>query len=74
MDFAIVSAIVVGLTQVFKMFEFNERLTPVFAILSGVVINLVAGAGGVAEQALWGIVAGLAAMGVYSGTKTVLKN
>lgn len=72
MDIAMISAIVVGLTQIFKTFGFNERLTPIFALVAGVALNTLVGVGGVWEQALWGIVAGLTAMGFWSGSKAIL--
>ena len=72
METAFVIAIVIGLTQVFKMFGFNDRFTPFFAIVAGIGVTFVSTAGGVGEQVLWGIVAGLSAMGLWSGSKTVI--
>jgi hypothetical protein len=72
MDYATIIALVLGMTQVFKQFGYSDRFTPIFAVLMGILINSVANIGGTVEQALWGIVAGLTAVGLYSGTKTVV--
>ena len=72
MDSTLIIALVIGLTQVFKMFDLSKRLTPVFAIVMGVLINMAFNAGGVWEQVLVGIIIGLTAVGLFSGSKTVI--
>lgn len=72
METAIIVAIVVGLTQIFKSFGWSEKLTPVFALLAGIGITFVGGGNGIGEQVLQGIIAGLTAMGAWSGTKTII--
>jgi hypothetical protein len=73
MDFALIVPIVTALTQVFKQFGFTDRLTPVFAILAGIAVVFMNGAGsgvGVWEGLLQGVVAGLSATGLYEVAKT----
>jgi hypothetical protein len=72
MDTITITAIVLGLTQVFKQFDFPKRFVPIFAIVMGILISFIATAGGVGEQALSGIVVGLMSVGLYSGGKTVI--
>lgn len=73
MDFPVIVGIVLALTQAFKTFGFNDRLTPLFAILAGIGVSFMGTYGGVWEQVLWGIVAGLSACGFYDvAKKTVL--
>ena len=74
-EFPIVVALVVASVQLFKMFDFNKKLTPVFALVAGIAIAILAGAGtgaGIGEQVLNGLIAAFSAMGIWSGAKTEL--
>jgi hypothetical protein len=77
MEFIIVTAIVLGLTQVFKMFGFTDRWTALFSLAAGIAVFTIATAGAnvsVGEQLLQGLIAGLTACGFWSGTKAVIEN
>jgi uncharacterized membrane protein len=75
MDFAIIVAVVAGLTQIFKQLGWEgwpHRLVPIFAIVAGIFISFLAVSGGIGEQIIQGIIAGLSAIGAYEVTKTSL--
>ena len=70
--------LILGLVQLFKPFITDTRYYPLVAMAFGLVINLVAGwalgAGAVTDwiTALFnGIIAGLAASGLYSASSTI---
>lgn len=64
--------VVIGVTQVFKGFV-AERFAPIVSLVLGVAASFVFPAVTVAQTVLAGIVVGLSASGLYSGTKTVTK-
>jgi hypothetical protein len=70
--------LILGLVQLFKPFITDTRYYPLVAMAFGLVINLVAGwALGAGATADWitallnGIIAGLAASGLYSASSTI---
>ena len=70
--------LILGLVQLFKPFIMDTRYYPLVAMAFGLVINLVAGwALGAGVTADWitallnGIIAGLAASGLYSAGSTI---
>jgi hypothetical protein len=72
--------LILGLVQLFKPFIINTRFYPLLALGFGLVINLVAGwALGAATTPDWvtvlfnGIIAGMAASGLYSAGSTLLR-
>ena len=63
--------LIIGLTQIVKETgKVNKQWIPIVAIFFGVVINLVSGWAG-ADIVIGGIIAGLIAMGMWSGTDRV---
>jgi len=73
MEFAIIVAIVAGLTQIFKSLDLPERCTPLFALVAGVLVTLAANGSATGLLVLSGIVAGLTAIGAYKvGTEGIL--
>ena len=72
MDFTIIVAVVVGLTEVFKWVFKSARWTPVFAIFMGILLSLIS-PNPIGAQIVVGLVAGLTAIGAYKvGTTTIL--
>ncbi|GIW06346.1 MAG: hypothetical protein KatS3mg060_1151 [Dehalococcoidia bacterium] len=72
--------VVVALVQLVKPFVHDERFWPVIAVVFGVTWNMVVAttlgsstAADLARAALFGVVVGLAASGLYSGGRTVLR-
>jgi len=70
--------LILGLVQLFKPFITDTRYYPVVALVFGLIINLVAGwALGASVATDWitalfnGIIAGLAASGLYSAGSTI---
>lgn len=68
---AIYVPIILGVTEVFKMAGIDAKYAPVIAVALGVVIAYFTG-GREWSGALTGIVWGLSASGLYSGTKSVI--
>jgi hypothetical protein len=62
--------VVVGLVQVVKGF-INSKYAPLCSLVFGIGVSSVFPDSTVAETVLSGIVIGLAASGLYSGTKTL---
>jgi uncharacterized membrane protein (DUF441 family) len=77
----ILSPVTVGIVEVAKRAGLPVRWAPVFALIAGVVLALLAAWGNVlggyegnwARVALGGLLAGLAASGLYSGVKTTAR-
>lgn len=72
--------IVVGLVEVMKKFVTDDRFWPLFAIAYGILWNTIAALAtksihdqsDLANAILVGVVIGLAAAGLYSGSRTML--
>jgi hypothetical protein len=65
--------IIIGLVQVFKLWVKDTRLYPLFSIVLGLAFNIAIGiytATGIPEAAVMGVIAGLAAAGMYSAATT----
>lgn len=72
-QFIILVPVVLGLTQAVKVAGLDSRWAPLLAIIFGVCgAFLIAGVSGVAF--IGGVVAGLTAAGLWSGTKTTIGN
>lgn len=70
----IVVPIIVGIVQAIKMTAIPEKYSPIIAILVGVLIAFVTGSGDYwGHSILAGIIYGLGASGLYSGTKAVME-
>lgn len=69
----VIVPIIVGLVQAIKMTAIPERYSPVISILVGVLIAFVTGQGDPwGHSVLAGLIYGLSASGLYSGTKALL--
>jgi hypothetical protein len=73
--FLVLTPVVVGLVAVFKPF-INERLVPLASVLAGIILawigSTIIGGLGWAPIVLGGLVLGLSACGLYSGTKATV--
>lgn len=65
-------AVVLGLTQAIKQAGVSKRYIPLIAIILGTGLGLLVGGLNV-SAGFTGLISGLAAMGSWSGTKTVYK-
>jgi hypothetical protein len=62
----------IGLTEVFKRtFASFERFTPLVALICGILLAMTGGV--TTDNLLTGLVIGLSANGLYSGTKAVFE-
>jgi hypothetical protein len=75
LEIGVLIALVVGLTEVGKKLGIPSRFLPLLALLLGVGVNFVLKFLGIeyGELLLGGLVAGLSAIGLYSGTKATLE-
>lgn len=66
----VVTALVVGLTQLVKPFISDSRFIPVVAVLFGIIMTVLAGdmidVIGIKAQIITGLVLGLSGVGLYS--------
>lgn len=70
-SFAILVPIVIGLVQVARITGLPVQFAPLFAILVGIAgAGLIGGAN--PSSIIYGIVAGLTSMGLYSGSRTTV--
>lgn len=65
-------AIVVGLTQVVKAFVSDARFYPLISLVLAVAASFLLPQATIGATILAGLVMGLSASGLYSGTKTVV--
>ena len=72
-DTAILVALILGLTEIIKRVGCPTKFIPIVAIILGVILNFLGKWIGVAssELAIGGIMAGLMAMGLWSGSKAI---
>lgn len=69
---SIVVALVLGITQAFKIAGLPKRFVPIVAVvLGGVIAGILAGF--TSSIVITGVTAGLMAMGLWSGVKTTTK-
>ena len=72
-SFTIAAPVIVGVVSALKLAGLPDRYSPLTAILLGVVASaLVFPAGTVGLTIFWGVVSGLTAAGLYSGTKATI--
>jgi len=68
-----VVTLVVGLTEVFKKgFKMPSRLAPLLSLVFALVLTISFGTSDLADKVFTGIMIGLSASGLYSGTKKTL--
>ena len=72
-DTAILVALILGLTEIIKRVGCPVKFVPIIAVILGVILNFLGKWIGVAssELAIGGIMAGLMAMGLWSGSKAI---
>lgn len=76
-NFPVFVALVIGLTQVVKQFmgvnTLSNKITPIVALLFSLLLSM--GANGLGFKSfLTGLIIWLSSMGLWSGTKTIVKN
>ena len=73
MDTAILIALILGLTEVVKRIGLASKFLPIVALVLGVILNFLGKWVGAvsSELAIGGIMAGLMAMGLWSGSKAI---
>jgi len=70
---AVITALVIGLVQVAKTTGLPTRWCPVLALVLGVVITTVLSFfAGASDAVITGLIIGLTAVGLYSGTKATV--
>lgn len=71
---AVFTPVIIGLVQVVKMWVSNEKVYPLAAIIFGIILGTFFG-GFIypTYNVLLGVIAGLSAAGLYSGTRAVAK-
>ena len=69
-EFAVAAAITAGLVEATKRMGAPTRFAPAVAIVFGVAVVALESWPLSSTEALWGIMAGLTAAGLYSGVKT----
>lgn len=75
LDFAVIGALIMGLTQVLKLSRLagkRGRFAPVIALIIGVALSC-ANEGLSLESVIGGLIVALTAMGLYGGTKKIIK-
>lgn len=75
MDITILAiALVTGLVEVIKRaFNLKTRYAPLVSVLFGLLVSFLFVQANISDTIIAGIVIGLSACGLYSGTKTSLK-
>lgn len=81
MDFELVaggsaSLVILGLIQVFKSFGMGKKYSPIVAIFLGLVFSFALAYFGENvnyEAAIKGLITGLSAVGIFSGTKNIIE-
>lgn len=67
-------AIIVGLIEVAKKLGLNSKFAPLLSVILGVGLSLMAGiTSTVPNMILTGVIIGLSAIGLYSGTKSTVQ-
>ena len=62
--------IVIGLVEVIKKFDVDDKFYPVIALLLGVALTIFVRGGANQESIVLGIIYGLSASGLYSNSKS----
>ena len=73
LETGVLAAIILGLCEIAKKLGLSTKYVPLLAIVLGILFSWIAGWQGVSEIILGGIVAGLTAVGLYSGPKNVVE-
>lgn len=71
LEYSVIVGVIVGLTEVIKRaFKVKKRFIPLTAVILGVLISFIDFRG--VESIIFGIIAGLTSVGLYSGVKNSL--
>lgn len=74
LEIAFVSAVIIGMVEAFKRSKLlSSRFSPLVAITLGIVFMYFGSDGDTFNRIIEGVIAGLTASGLYSGTKATLK-
>lgn len=73
LEIGALSAIILGLCEIAKKLGLPQKFTPLLAIILGILFSWLSGWGLVSEIVIGGIVAGLTAVGLYSGPKNLIE-
>jgi len=65
--------ILIGLLKAIKQTGFNSKFIPILSIVLGVLIGVFYSGFDIREGAILGVYIGLSAVGLYSGSKAVVK-
>jgi hypothetical protein len=74
LEFGVLSALIIGITQIIKDFNVPKRFIPLVAIALGILLNFLSQLVGYESQEiiLYGIMAGLMSMGLWDTGKITL--
>lgn len=73
-DITVVTAVVMGLSEVAKKLGLNAKIVPIFNLVVGVVAGCVyMNPGDLKAGVFSGVIVGLSASGLYSGAKNVIQ-
>ena len=67
------ASIILGLCEVVKKLGLPTKFVPLFAVVLGILLSWLAGWQIISEIVIGGIIAGLAAVGMWSGPKNVVE-
>jgi len=71
-SFAVLTAIVIGLVEVIKKLGVNSKFSPIVAIIVSIFLCWITGVK-MPEMLIGGLVMGLSAVGLFSGTKNTIE-
>lgn len=71
-DIAVIP-IITGLVQLFKMAGLKSKYSPFIAVILGILFGLFYFSSNIKEGILIGLVVGLSASGLYSGSKNMIE-
>ena len=66
--------LIIGLISLIKKTTLPKRYIPIFSIFIGILFSFIFSSGNWQKDILVGVYLGLSAMGLYSGSKTILKS
>ena len=72
LELGILVAVVIGLVEVAKRVGLKGNYLPLLAVLLGIIGSCLGALGYVGHMVITGIVAGLTAVGLFSGVKNIL--
>lgn len=66
--------LIIGLVELFKRMGFPSKYSPIIGMIAGLLIGIFYVAPTIKEGILIGLVLGLSASGLYSGTKNIVES